>query len=314
MSLVESVILKWPEILRDFLSSFRGIELPIEDPRLIVISGIGSSAAGGIFLEPFSPYPVIVSREDKLPRYVNERDLVIISSHSGNTLEAILSLRDAINRGIKPVVITSGGKLLKIAESLDIPIVRLKYNEYTSRSVVALLIVATYAIVKDLVQDVGIVLDKIPSVIEASIKEEEEISKIALRIGGKAVVSIGYGPFKPAMRRIVAEISENAKLPAFYKEIPEANHNYLLSVGHPGVVNIYPEHERRDKLISYADRLDPKRDIPIAVENRGVLGNFEILTKVALASIRLARLLGRDPDDISMIEERKQRLIKKLDF
>ena len=313
MSIVESVVRRRPEIIRGFLQSFNPPELPLEEPRTIVIAGIGSSAAGGLFLETYSVYPTIISRDISLPPFVTDKDLVIISSYSGNTAETLMSLRDALNRGIKPVVITSGGKLLEVASDLGLPIIELKPKGYTSRAVVALIITATLALVAEIDKSLRDYLDGIPLAIETAMRDEENIQEIALRIGGRAIVSVGYGPYKPGMKRIIAEFAENSKQPAFYIELPEGNHNYLVTLGHPGVVHLYPEHQRRESLARRTGRLNEKEHIPIRVLDRGFLGNFEILTKAALASIRLARILGRDPDDISRIDRMKEKLLKGLD-
>ncbi len=311
MSIVEEAVKSWPEVIRSFLKKFPGVELPVKEPRSIVISGIGSSAAGGLFLEPISPVPVVISRDVVLPRFVSPKDLVLICSYSGNTPETLLSLRDALARGINPVVLTSGGKLLSVAEELGLPLVKIEPGGYTSRAMVGLIITATIATVDPIVNARNL-LEKVPDVLAWAIKDEENIRSIALRIGGRAIVSVGYGPYKPGMKRIVAEFRENSKLPAFYVELPEGNHNYYVTLGHPGVIHLYPEHERRSSLAKHAFRLNDKEHVPIRVSNRGFLGNFEILIKAALSSIRLARLLGRDPDDIRAIEEIKKKFLEEM--
>jgi hypothetical protein len=60
--------------------------------------------------------PFYISRSYTLPEYVSSKSLVIVSSYSGNTEEAVSSFEDAVQKGANIVVMSAGGQLAKLAE------------------------------------------------------------------------------------------------------------------------------------------------------------------------------------------------------
>ena len=68
----------------------------------ILISGLGGSGIGGSIvaqlIEKDASVPVNVNKNYFLPQYVNEKTLVIISSYSGNTEEAISCLNQPLKK------------------------------------------------------------------------------------------------------------------------------------------------------------------------------------------------------------------------
>ena len=89
------------------------------DVHNILICGMGGSAIGGDFVKTVLSkkinFPIFVNREYCIPKWVNKNTLVIICSYSGNTEETISSLAEIEKLGVKPIVISSGGKILATA-------------------------------------------------------------------------------------------------------------------------------------------------------------------------------------------------------
>ncbi|HNM33237.1 MAG TPA: hypothetical protein PKM51_10800, partial [Chitinophagales bacterium] len=87
--------------------------------RNILISGLGGSGIGGTIianiLRDDIAVPILVNKEYQIPAYVNENTLVVISSYSGNTEETVSCFHEAIAKGLKPVCVSSGGKLRDLA-------------------------------------------------------------------------------------------------------------------------------------------------------------------------------------------------------
>ncbi|MFZ1946182.1 MAG: bifunctional phosphoglucose/phosphomannose isomerase [bacterium] len=91
----------------------------------IVVAGVGASAIGGdllrLYLAERSGAPVRVRRDYGLTEPLCDRALVVISSYSGNTQEALACLGDAVRMKVPAVYVTSGGDLLDEARRAGIP-------------------------------------------------------------------------------------------------------------------------------------------------------------------------------------------------
>ena len=115
----------WEEGLRFSLpSSYR-------KARNVILAGVGGSAIGGelmgdLITRDGSPL-VTVCRDYHLPPYLGPDSLVIVSSYSGNTEETIAAFQDAIERKAKVVVVTTGGRLLQMAQKEGVPAFQIDY-------------------------------------------------------------------------------------------------------------------------------------------------------------------------------------------
>src|SRR5207245_10258890 len=67
----------------------------------------------------------IVHRGYGLPTMAGERDLVIASSYSGDTVESLSAAEAALSRGCPLVAVTSGGRLAALARERGVPRVTL---------------------------------------------------------------------------------------------------------------------------------------------------------------------------------------------
>ena len=87
---------------------------------------MGGSAIGGDLVKLLAKnelkIPFVISRNYKLPNWVNQNTLVICSSYSGNTEETLSCFDDSLNKSAKIVGISTGGKLteLLIKNKLDV--------------------------------------------------------------------------------------------------------------------------------------------------------------------------------------------------
>jgi glucose/mannose-6-phosphate isomerase len=85
----------------------------------VCIAGMGGSALAGRIIKHLSPVfsnlPFFISSNYRLPTWIDSKTLVIISSYSGNTEEAVSSFKDALTRKTKIFAIATGGQIEKIA-------------------------------------------------------------------------------------------------------------------------------------------------------------------------------------------------------
>ncbi|MBL0044668.1 MAG: SIS domain-containing protein [Flavobacteriales bacterium] len=86
----------------------------------VVVTGLGGSGIGGRIAAQLvateSKVPMEVFSNYYLPAYVNHKSLVIACSYSGNTEETLAAMEQALAKGARVVVITSGGTMLEIAQ------------------------------------------------------------------------------------------------------------------------------------------------------------------------------------------------------
>ncbi|MCK4903981.1 MAG: SIS domain-containing protein, partial [Candidatus Marinimicrobia bacterium] len=87
----------------------------------IVVAGMGGSAIGGDIVKTIVnqelKIPFYINRNYELPKWVNEKTLVICSSYSGNTEESLSAYEDALKKGAMICGISTGGQLSKKIQS-----------------------------------------------------------------------------------------------------------------------------------------------------------------------------------------------------
>ena len=86
----------------------------------VICLGMGGSASGGDFLSCLSDadgcLPFVTHRGYDIPTWLSENWLVLATSYSGNTEETLYALEKCQAKGAEIAIITSGGKLKKIAQ------------------------------------------------------------------------------------------------------------------------------------------------------------------------------------------------------
>ena len=136
------------------------------DADAIVILGMGGSAIGGDLVRSLvndeCSVPIYVNRDYDVPAFVNDRTLVIASSYSGNTEETLSAFRQALERGVMPLAITTGGELAAFCTSQNLPLITFDYPSQPRAalgySLVTLLVV---------LQELGFIVDRSEQLDEA---------------------------------------------------------------------------------------------------------------------------------------------------
>jgi glucose/mannose-6-phosphate isomerase len=130
----------------------------------------------------------------------------------------------------------------------------------------------------------------------------------------------GAVPTAPVARRWKAQINENAKVPAFAAELPEADHNEIVGwSGAPTIgsfMGIFLEdddqHPRvRQRIELTAELIEQDAEGTLRLESRGSNPLERLMSLVMLGdlvSIYLAVLRGIDPSPVEAIGTLKRRL------
>jgi glucose/mannose-6-phosphate isomerase len=218
-----------------------------QQPRRIVLCGMGGSAIGGdltaALIGPTSPVPFIVVRGYDLPAFASGPDtLVIASSHSGNTEETLSATKQAIEAGARVLIVTTGGQIGELAQTHGFPMWQFDYKSQPRAAIgwsFGLLIGLAHrlGLARSLEADLKAGLDLLRQYQPRYAAESPVAANSAKRGAGQLMeripVFFGGGIFEPIARRWKGQLNENAKVWAQYESMPEANHNAVVGIGFP---------------------------------------------------------------------------------
>ncbi len=186
--------------------------------------------------------PVLVHRDYDLPALVDDKTLVIASSYSGMTEETLSSFAQALETGAKKLVITTGGRLISLAEKKGVPVFSFDYKAKPRAA-----LPFSFLPLLGFLQRLGFVSDKSQDVVE-TIQILEELSKrinegvplpdnqakqLAQKLYGHLTVVYGGGMLAEVAHRWKTQLNENSKAWAFHEAFPELNHNAVVGYQFP---------------------------------------------------------------------------------
>jgi glucose/mannose-6-phosphate isomerase len=223
--------------LKDFHNQVRkgwslAEDIKVKDINLIVVSGMGGSALPGEILKSYLykdfKIPIIVNRNYDLPDYVNKNTLLIASSFSGNTEEAIEAMRQGNRKGCKIVVMSHAGKLEDLAKKLNKVFVKLP-SALQPRLAYGYMFFAILRIL----QNSGLIKNQDKEVKELIEKLNRDIYKkkaveIAEKLKGKIPLIYSSERLYAIAYKWKINFNENAKMHAFVNFFPELNHNEMV--------------------------------------------------------------------------------------
>lgn len=289
--------------------------------KRIVFAGMGGSALAaelaGTWLGRERPWSIV--RDSRLPRWITPEDAVLCVSCSGNTRETLSVWREAGERGLPRGVVASGGVLLKSALDVKAPAVEIP-SGLSPRSSLGYLLKGCLSVVplasnppwQDLakhLEDLRIHLDSPGS---------ETLQRALTR----PLVVVAPGDLAVAAKRWVADFSENAKLPLWYWEFPEATHNAMMVID-PQSTSPQPEffvlessecresEDWQEFMVLLGERSTHLNTVFVPHEDPWV-------ESVGLAyvgdwtSVKAAEFLGVSAESISLMNEFKERLGRRL--
>ena len=128
---MDKMIARFPAQLEEALAQSQNVQIKKHSApiRSVFISGLGGSGIGGNFVQELAraecKVPIFVGKGYHAPRWVNKNTLAICSSYSGNTEETLSTFEQLLSTGAKIVCVSSGGKLLELAQQHGLDAVRL---------------------------------------------------------------------------------------------------------------------------------------------------------------------------------------------
>lgn len=237
-----------PEQCQTAWQEARGLDLPVDYRHIdrIVILGMGGSAIGGdlfrLLLARESPVVVLNHRHYELPPCVDGRTLLIASSFSGSTEETVSAFKQGLTTQAKKFVITTGGTLLATARANGVPAFTYRFGGEPRAAIgyglMPLLALAEKTgLMQGIARDVDEALSAMESlrsrVAEGVPLADNTAKQLAAGLSGKLPVIYGAELLTEVAHRWKTQLNESSKAWAFYEQLPEANHNALVSLRLP---------------------------------------------------------------------------------
>ena len=326
-------ILAIPEHLRDALWKVQSADLePWDSPGGMVVAGMGGSAIGGALaraaLGDTASRPLMASRAYGLPAWTTPDTTVLCASYSGDTEETLAAYEAAGALGARRVVVTTGGRLAKLARADGVAVFPVPRG-FQPRAAVAYMTVAALEVAA--LCGVG---PRMNSAIDVAADHLEQCvidwgpdagadslaKRIAIGIHGSIATIAGAGITEPIAYRWKTQINEIAKLPAFAHELPELDHNEIVGwEGAPSLAKfsaVFLEdadlHPRVLERIELTERLiADQAHATFRVSTVGQHAVERVMSLVLLGdlvSLYLAVLRGVDPTPVDAIDRLKREL------
>lgn len=227
-----------PEMLREGALLGESLKLPKFDS--ILVAGMGGSAMAGEIISAMVPtLRVEICRSYALPEYLGPKTLVIASSYSGNTDECLSCVREARQRKLPVVCVTSGGKLAEQANKEGLPLVNIPGGlqpraalPYLGMPILkALESVGQLENLKGQIDEAQRILGDLK---DTYLKEERSnpARQLAKKLQGKIPIIFGSpGLTRVAGKRLKTQFNENSKATAHLALFPELDHNEIVNLG-----------------------------------------------------------------------------------
>ena len=300
----------------------------------IILGGMGGSHLSADLLKAVAPgTDIYVHKNYDLPPYDDEffkESLLVASSYSGNTEEVISFLEEGVKRGYRVVVISTGGKLVELAQKHGLSYIQLPDTGIQPRLAVGFAAIALATLLPETTDEkkqrnLSLLADLASMETELIPDADREYAEeLARTIDGKTPVIYASPQNLAVAYNWKIKLNETAKIPAFYNLFPELNHNGMQGFGlveatqnladqfHVIFLTDDNDHERTQKRMSIALGLYEEKGITTTerkVEGKGRL--HSLLKTILIAdwvALTLARAHGAEPEQVPMIEEFKKQL------
>ncbi len=293
----------------------------------LVVCAMGGSAIGADLafaaIGARASKPLTVVRGYEPPAWIGPETFVLAQSYSGNTEETLACFEAAGAAGATRAVLTTGGALAELAREQSVPVIGAP-SGFQPRSAVA------YGVVGALLcaEQCG-AAPSLRAEVEAAAAlltglaaewgpeaSESEAKALAAALEDRIPVIYGAGPTAAVARRWKTQVNEMAKAPAFWSELPEADHNEICGFSGAPLHAIFLEDEQADARVlkrielTAAAAADDGLDV-LRVRARGDSRLERVLSLTLLGdlfAVYLAAMHSTDPTRIEAIDRFKDRL------
>jgi glucose/mannose-6-phosphate isomerase len=293
---------------------------------------MGGSAIGGDLakaaLGDRATRQITIVRGYALESWTPPESLVLCASYSGETEETLACFEAAGAAGAERVVLTTGGTLAELARAEGVPVVGVPAGMQPRAPVIYMTIgVLECAALCGAAPGLHAEVDTATGLLERLVEEwgpaapDDSLAKsVARQLDGTLPVIHGASATIAPARRWSTQINENADSPAFWNELPEANHNQICAWERgrevaplAGVFLCDPDqHPRVQRHVQLAaGQLERVGAPAVTVDTRGESRLERVLSAVLLGdlvSVYMAALAGVDPTPTPALTRLKSEL------
>jgi glucose/mannose-6-phosphate isomerase len=214
----------------------------------VVILGMGGSAIGGEvvgdLLKSENNVPVWIQRDFELPRFIDEKTLVITVSYSGNTEETLSAFSQLMKTQAMKLVLTGGGQLAELAKKENIFSSIIDYQSppraafpYMFATLLGIFnkLGFSYEKTMDMQQTIALLnrmVDELDITVPLAMNRAKQLAQ---QLHQKVIVIYGAGMLSGAARRWKTQFNENSKNWAFFEILPELLHNAVNGYSSPAM-------------------------------------------------------------------------------
>lgn len=201
----------------------------------VIVSGLGGSGIGGNILSELLlnklSVPVIVNNAYFLPTFADKSTLLILASYSGNTEETLSCAKQAVEKGLAPICITSGGKLAEFAAAHRLDLITIP-SGFPPRACLGYSATQLFYVLlhfhlideefKGWIKSTALLLQ------QEQHQMMQAADSLAEKLLKKIIILYAEDRYQSVAVRIKQQINENSKLHCWHNVIPELNHNELV--------------------------------------------------------------------------------------
>lgn len=293
--------------------------------KKFIITGMGGSALAGDILKTYDPdFDIVTHTDYGLPQAGLKnlkKSLVIASSYSGNTEEAVDAFQKSLVNEINVSAITTDGKLIELAKRNGVPYIKMPVTGIQPRmalgySLVALLkMMGKEKTIKEIKKSAASLN---PEAFENQGKE------LAGWLKDTALLVYSSFPNKAIAYNWKIKMNETGKIPAFYNCFPELNHNEMAGFDNKPfskhineqfsciILKDPDDHPRIQKRMDVLEKIYGERGVRAMVINMPDSRRFDkIFSSLILAdwtSYYAAKQREAEPERVQTVEEFKKML------
>lgn len=316
---------KWSEIAENaYKKNWKSLKY--QNVNHIVFAGMGGSGTiGDIFSAILSQTKlhITVVKGYRLPKTVDKNSLIIITSVSGNTAEALSILEQTKYLECNKIAISSGGKIEKICKENNIEYRKIEeYNSpraslvsfiYSMLKILKLIIPIKEEEIFESLENLKLLKNEISS---TNLTESNRALKLAKEISGIPLIYYPWG-LQAAGIRFKNVLQENAKMHAMIEDIVESSHNGIVAWEKKSIVfpillqgdddNIKTK-ERWKVLKIYFNENNIEYGEIISIKGNILSKLIHLIYLLDYTSIYKAVIVKIDPTPVKSIEFIKSRL------
>ena len=286
-----------------------------------VVGGMGGSHLSAGLLQCAHPtIDLLIHRDYGLPALSDAKErLYIASSYSGNTEETIDFAESALKKGYSVATMSTGGRLLELAQRNGLPHVIIPDTKIQPRSALGFGMKALGALLAD--DRLLTELSELSSRLFPE-KLEEKGRELARALRDSVPIIYASTRNSAVAYNWKIKMNETGKLPAFYNVFPELNHNEMTGFDiietteglsrkfHFLFLTDSGDHPQVAKRMKVTKKLYEERGFSVTAIHLDGKSSFEKICNSLLiadwTAVHLSRIYGTEAEQVPMVEEFKQ--------